>query len=275
MEAIITWAGRGKYFIYKWPDGGNLRDLYASDPRPRLEPGFVRAIFEQLAGLVDALHMLHYSESNGCRHGNLDPENVWRYEDGSRVGVMKLCGIGWESHHLQGDPNLDRYSPPEATWDPDYERSRRYDMWSIGCIILELIIWLLYGNDELEPFIRSINEASNGRGQYWVVGGDRTHRSAQVHPNVRACMDYIAKDPECNRPHATAIRDLLTIVKTRLLVVPVAAINFTQSRDRAGSRELLNSIRGMLEKGKSNSEYWYTGVSRDGLSGPTESIPLL
>ncbi|KAL2280883.1 hypothetical protein FJTKL_12195 [Diaporthe vaccinii] len=277
MEAIITWAGRGKYFMYKWPDGGDLRDFYASDPRPSLEAGFICAIIQQLAGLVDALHMLHYSEANGYRHGNLEPENVWRYEDGSRVGVMKLCGIGWESHRPQGDstPNMLSYSPPEATLDPNYERSQRYDVWSIGCIILELIVWLLYGNDELEPFIRSMNEAFNGRSQYWVVGKDRTQRSAQVHPNVRACMDYIAKDPECNGAHATAIGDLLSIVRTRLLVVPVASITFTQSRDRAGSGELLNSIRGMLEKGKSNSEYWYTGVSRDGLSGPTESIPPL
>lgn len=278
MEAIITWAGRGKYFMYKWPDGGNLRDFYSSDPRPRLEASFVCAIIQQLAGLVDALRMLDYLEANGGslhRHRNLEPEDVWRYEDGSRVGAMKLCGIGWESDHQQGESMLNRlsYGPPEATLDPESARSRHYDMWSIGCIILELIIWLLYGTDELESFIRGINGASNSRSPYWVVEEDETRRRAQVHPNVRACMDHIAKDPECNEAHATAISDLLTIVRTRLLVIPVASVTVPRSHGRAESSELLNAIRGMLEKGRSNSEYWCTGVPRHGLPGPTEVIP--
>lgn len=280
MEAIITWAGRGKYFMYKWPDGGNLRSFYARDPRPRLDASFVCAIVQQLAGLVDALRILHDLEANGgslYRHGNLEPEDIWRYEDGSRVGVMKLCGIGWERHHLQGDSTLNKlsYGPPEATLDPDFARSRRYDMWSIGCIILELIIWLLYGTDELESFIRGINRASDSCSPYWVVKEDGTHRWAQVHPNVQACMDHIAKDPECNGAHATAIRDLITIVRTRLLVIPVSSFTVSGSQGRADSGELLNAIRRMLGKGRSNNEYWYTGVSRDGLSGPTELNPLL
>lgn len=279
MEAIITWSGRGKYFMYKWPDGGNLRDFYASDPRPRLEAGFVCAIIQQLAGLVDALRMLHYLGAKGgssYRHRNLEPEDVWRYEDGSRVGVMKLRDIGWGSHFLQGDSTLSRisYGPPDETLDPDSAWSRRYyDTWSIGCIIMEFIIWLLYGTDELESFIHGIEETSSSRSPYWVVEEDGTRRWAQVHPSVRACMDHIAKDPECSGTHETAIGDLLTIVRTRLLVVSVPSINVPRSQGRAGSKELFNSIRGMLEKGKSNSEYWYTGVSRDGLPGPAEVIP--
>ncbi|KAG6365669.1 hypothetical protein INS49_007280 [Diaporthe citri] len=280
MEAIITWAGRGKYLMYKWPDGGNLRDFYASDPRPTLEAGFVCAMAQQLAGLVDALRTLHDMDANRrslYRHGNLEPEDIWRYEDGSRVGVMKLCDIGWESHHPQGDSTLNRlsYGPPEATSDPDSARSRRYDMWSFGCIILELLIWLVYGTNELESFIRGINGSSNSHSPYWVMEEDGTRRWAQVHPNVRAYMDHIAKDPECSGTHATAIGDLLTIVRTRLLVVSVPSINVPRSQGRAGSRELFDSIRGMLEKGRSNSEYWYTGVPRDGLSGPAELISPL
>lgn len=267
--------------MYKWPDGDNLRDFYASDPRPRLDTSFVFGIIQQLAGLVDALRILHDLKANGgslYRHGNLEPKDIWRYEDGSRVGVLKLSGIGWERHHLQGDSTLNRlsYGPPEAVLDPNSARSRHYDMWSIGCIILELIIWLLYGIDELESFIHGINGASDSRSPYWMVEEDGTHRWAQVHPKAQACMDHIAKDPECNGAHATAFGDLLTIVRTRLLVVPIPSITVPGSQGRAESSGLLLAIRDMIKKGMSNSEYWYTGVSRDGLSGPTEltSPPL-
>lgn len=278
MEAIISWAGRGKYFMYKWPDGGNLRDFYASDPRPSLEAGFVCAIVQQLAGLVDALRILHYLEVNGgssYRHWNLEPEDIWRYEDGSRVGVMKLCGTGLESHHLRGDSTLSRlsYSPPEATLDPEPAWSGRHDTWSIGCMILELIIWLLYGSAELQYFIRGINGTSNSRIPYWVVEEHGLRRWTQVHLNVRAYMDHIAKDPECNGAHATAIGDLLDIVRTRLLVVLAPSTTVPRSRGRAEASELLIAIQGMLEYGKPSSEYWYTGLPRDGLSVPGEIIP--
>lgn len=263
--------------MHKWPDGGNLREFYISHPRPRLEAGFVRAIVQQLAGLVDALRMMHDLETSWgslYRHENLEPEDIWRYEDGSRVGALKICGIGWESHHLQGDSTLTRlsYGPPEAILDPDSAQFRRYDMWSIGCIILELIVWLLYGIDELESFIRGVNETPNMRSPYWVLEEDGPRPRAQVHLNVQAYMDHIAKDPECNGAHATAIGDLLTIVRTRLLVIPDPSTTVPPSKGRAGASELLNAIRGLLKNGRFNSEYWYTGLSRDGLSVPSEII---
>lgn len=284
LETIITWAGRGKYFIYKWPDGGNLRDFYASDPRPSLDAGFVRALIKQLAGLSNALSIWHYSEAHGrglCRQGILEPENIWRFEDGSRVGVMKLCGIEWKKNHVSDDSTLNRlsYHPPEATLDVTSAQYWQHDMWSIGCIILELIIWLLYGAVELESFIVGLEEAPNSCIQYWVVeeDSDGEKRGAQIHPNVRVCMDHIAKDPECHGSRATAIGDLLTIIRTRLLVVPFSEDAWASAslQVRANSIELRKSLGDMLEKEESNSEYWYTGRSRDGLPGPVESVTAL
>ena len=45
-----------------------------------------------------------------------------------------------------------QYEAPEAIGELNGPRSRLYDVWSMGCITLEFIIWLLYGNDELNNF---------------------------------------------------------------------------------------------------------------------------
>ncbi|KAF2265195.1 HET-domain-containing protein [Lojkania enalia] len=80
--------------------------------------------------------------------------------------------------------------------------SRLYDIWSMGCITLEFIIWILYGNDELNNFYDQMKG-----------GNDQFHRT------VTDWMDHIQKDPECSQD--SAIRDLLYIVRTKLLVVPL------------------------------------------------------
>lgn len=275
-EAVINWAGRGRYFMYKWPDGGKLRDLYASNPRPILEAGFVCELFQQLTGLVEALRSLQDLEANRgslYRQGSLRPEDIWICEDGSQVGVMKLCGMEWKGRHLQHDstPNRPSYEPPEAGPDGRSTRSWWYDVWSVGCIILELMVWLLYGNSELESFTRSINVASKSGSPYWLMEEDGTQRRAQVHPKVRACMDHIARDPECNGARVTAIGDLLTMVRTQLLVVQLPPTTVLKRQGRASSEDLLNRLRGIVEKGRADSTYWYTGISRDGLPGPCQS----
>ncbi|KAL1880027.1 hypothetical protein Daus18300_001390 [Diaporthe australafricana] len=121
----------------KWADGGNLRDLYTSNPRPILEADFVRAIIQQLTGLAGALHALHEykkDETDGAsyRHGNLKPENILRFNDGSQVGVLKLCDMGWEKHHPENLYERLLYEPPEVILNTRAAGSQRRDMWSIG-----------------------------------------------------------------------------------------------------------------------------------------------
>ncbi|KAK2746243.1 tol-like protein [Colletotrichum kahawae] len=101
------------------------------------------------------------------RHGDLKPENLlWFTEHGQNDDVarcLKIADMGLAKRHVVGTQDRSRlttttygtilYEPPEA--EPAFgpqPRSRLYDMWSMGCIITEWIIWLLYGNTELQRF---------------------------------------------------------------------------------------------------------------------------
>lgn len=292
-KSIISWEEKGHYFIFQWADGGSLRDLYSDKRRVMLDSEFVREIIHQLLGLAGALNKLHnykrHSKDNGSyRHGDLKPENILRFEDGSRVGALKISDLGLAKHHMYEtalrDPTVTRYGttlyePPEVL-DTKAARSRQYDIWSMGCVILELIIWLLYGYEELERFNRSMRVALGASSPYWVLDEtDAKGHSACIHPSVMACMDIVGRDPEC--VGETAIGDLLKIVKTKLLVVPLprSSSTFGQQNSqppagcRARAEDLERALKELVNKGRSNDRYWFSRKSRSGLAGPVSSIP--
>jgi serine/threonine protein kinase len=53
------------------------------------------------------------------------------------------------------DRKIKRYQSPEAAIDINQMLSRSDDVWALGCIFLEFIIWILCGNAELLSFTDS------------------------------------------------------------------------------------------------------------------------
>lgn len=293
-KAIILWEEKGWYFMFQWADGGSLRDLYKSEPKVNLDARLVMEVVHQLWGLAGALNKLHNwkknsSDNGSYRHGDLKPENILRFCDHTKVGVLKISDLGLAKHHIQATadrgPTITRhgtplYEPPEAILNTEVARSRQYDIWSMGCVVLELLIWLLYGYKELEGFNESMRQALGASSPYWVLDDTNTAEgSASVHPSVVKCMDIMGKDPECIG--TTAIGDLLRIVRTKLLVIPLPrdSPSFYQKHGpspigyRAKAEELERALKEILDKGESNNRYWVTRRSRSGLTGPVKSIP--
>jgi serine/threonine protein kinase len=297
--AAIT-RGNKHYFMFQWADGGSLGDFWKEEPRPRLDPEFIKEIVLQLRGLADALHELHTYEGS-YRHGDLKPENILRFKDNTRVGILKIADMGLAKHHAVATylrPATStrfgtvRYEPPEVITHKLSEegRSRLYDIWSMGCITLELIVWLLYGYEELTKFNDSIKGSLEESSPYFMVDRDNS-KLATVHPTVQAFMERISKDRECTGN--TAMRDLLEIVRERLLVVPLPQhrpstlkpeersgnVAVTDADDspapsrppgpsRATAKHFRNLLDDMIGKGKINERYWFTGTPRGGLRGP-------
>jgi len=221
IKAIATYRrGSQCYFIFPWADNGNLRDLWERNGSGD-QIKYIQWVLEQLEGLSEALSELHAKQ---CRHGDLKPENILCFKDAkSPLGILVIADVGLAKVHMnptqvrQGGTRTMTgtwmYGPPEEKGSP---RSRRYDTWSMGCIILEFIIWLLYGYDELERFRSSIERF------YTREEGSETNNtpSARVHPEVERWIQHVYLDPRCgDKPKATAIRSLLEFVHERLLVV--------------------------------------------------------
>jgi serine/threonine protein kinase len=179
---------------------------------------------------IRGLSRKNTSTSENIRHGDLKPENLLRFS-GSHddLGTIKIGDMGMAKHHVvdtQARPGHSttsygtwRYQAPEAiTKDPDQPRTRREDIWAMGCIVLEFIIWILYGNRVLTTFNDQIIWDLQQLSPFFKLENDGGATGAVLHKVVLEWIDDILpQDPECQRE--SAIRDLLDIVKNKLLVI--------------------------------------------------------
>jgi serine/threonine protein kinase len=303
--------GTKHHFLSQWADGGNLQDFWTSIPRPSLDAEFVKEMVQQLRGLADAVNALH--QCMGFYHyADLQPDKILRFQDHTRVGIFKIDGMrmGLAKHHAiatyPGPPTQRptsaqyktiTYHPPEAFIFKLGEEgmSDFCDMWSMGCILLELMVWLLYGYDELKTFNERIRGPMGESRPYFLLEKVDGNQVAKMHSTVQAYMNHVSNDPEYAR--STALSDLLEIVKTRLLVVSpptsrpstvdpdqgdgnltVTNIDAIDQLPRGPSRitaQILSKLLDdMMSKGEKNEHYWFSGTARDGLRGPEfTSIP--
>ncbi|KAI0878596.1 hypothetical protein GGS24DRAFT_443422 [Hypoxylon argillaceum] len=150
------------YIIFPWADGGNLSDFWirCPNPLPTRGPSIVLWCLQQMAGLVNALVALH---DENCRHNNLKPKHILYFRDSkerNKYGTLVIAGLHRANQHhfpsfIRHDPEITRasipyYEPPEASIAAP--KSRKYDMWAIGCIFMEFAIWLLYGSNAIDAF---------------------------------------------------------------------------------------------------------------------------
>jgi len=239
------------YLMFEWADGGNLRNLWRTYNRQQLTPGLVQSAVKQLEGLATALHKAHYpGTSTSFRHGDLKPENILWFKPDARadqddIGILKIADWGLAREQLivtvlRSTKTVTlygtrRYEPPEEETrlgvgltvpgqnqqgKQPKRRSRLYDIWAMGCIALEFLIWLMYGPEELRRFNDSFRTGISEHSEpfYEVLELENGRTVAQVHRVATAWMNHMAQDPIC-APGATALGNLLDIVQNNLLVV--------------------------------------------------------
>lgn len=145
------------------------------------------------------VHSLREGENDGKNntgdslygiHGDIKPENLLWYrkwigprasEEHSRreesddvkpFGVLQLADFGISKLHRSDTrssvdmrKSTKTYAPPETEWGVN-ECSRSFDIWSLGCVFLEFICWLIQsvpgGNDPVDVFhnARYLNDAN-------------------------------------------------------------------------------------------------------------------
>ncbi|RSL99017.1 hypothetical protein CEP52_009961 [Fusarium oligoseptatum] len=163
------------------------------------------------------------------RHGDLKPDNILLFKDASSwLGTLKIADLGLAKQHefataKRVDATGQRYSTsqyeaPEVVIKRDAPRSRLYDIWSMGCIIFEFVIWLLYGSSGLQNFYTERPQTDRGISTLYFTA--LTEDSAQISDVAKKWIDHILRsDPECNGKSPSALGDLVRLVKDHLLVV--------------------------------------------------------
>lgn len=165
-----------------------------------------------------------------------------------------------------------RYEPPEAK-DENAAWPRRYDIWSIGCIILEFIVWLVDGTRGLDEFNKEIVNEFGAECHYFESKNRNRVAPFKVHEAVAATMERLSQHPECE-DGTTALGDLLRVVKTRLLVVDLRSersgegtvrheMANGQVQTRADAVRVKEALDDIIQKGNERPTYWLKGKTCD------------
>lgn len=262
IKAIFAYKqGSERYIVFPWAQGGNLRELWHNNSGPTNRENELWA-WTQIQGLSEGLSKLH---SRSTRHGDLKPENILNFGDVNKSGSGRLviADVGIAKYHAdvtakrqaEGKPTTNkygtlRYAPPKTeigTTQTGGQISRKYDSWSLGCILLEFIIWLLHGNNGLSKFenerhddIQPIKTSS-----FWVEG---LNGRPFLHPVVSRWTNQ-----ELSKHHnrESALRDLLNIVASELLVIDVGQRRYVS--------QFCESLRQLQKKCAEDPAYLWNG----------------
>lgn len=238
-------ASRTKHcFLFPFAKYGNLWYFWAKGSKElEKEGGLVHRghnsylvwVFSQLIEMADALVELHKPDPN-IRHGDLKPENILCFQDdhsAERAPPIRLVitDVGISKGHknktearavTSTEVSTTRYEPPEMelTIQDHSKLSRRYDVWSMGCIFLEFLFWLLYDFKELLKFTQAF---SDGR---FYSKADK--KPARVRSEVKHWMSRIKNDKKSCPPH-TPLWRLVSLIEEKLLVVRVETLEASQN----------------------------------------------
>ncbi|KAI1420106.1 hypothetical protein F5Y12DRAFT_792268 [Xylaria sp. FL1777] len=241
---ICTEPKREFSFVFPWAEHGNLWDFWVRQKDERRDREYFIKVFQQLTGLACAINEL---SDRRLRHGDLKPENIvcFKTDDGLPAGDEKepnamvrlvIIDVGLAKMHEENTRvrsktetkvSTRRYAAPELEIQPNEKLSRRFDVWSMGCIFLEIAIWLVYGTEKLLEFT-NCHTSEPGKFKFFVIEPSRERLGvgewptsvARRHPTVNDYISGIQKDPRCSND--TAIRRLVDLIAEKMLVVDLS-----------------------------------------------------
>jgi serine/threonine protein kinase len=151
------------HMLFEHTGAGNMRDWLEQKQAPEslIDVSVRRSHIRQtIDSLVHAVAWIHRKiDGDRAYHHDLKPENILLFEE--HPATWKICDFGMAKLRRPDDqsgttrrPNDNGfgtylYQPPEYfNQDETFRHGRAFDVWSLGCILLELLTIQKYGWDE-------------------------------------------------------------------------------------------------------------------------------
>ncbi|RYP27078.1 hypothetical protein DL768_011347 [Monosporascus sp. mg162] len=248
--------GQDRCLVFPWANGGNLLNYWKDHQDHGLNLRGLQWLLRQVKGVCSAIQELH--EGN-ARHGDLKPENILWFKDGNDGGFLQIADLGLAAFHEKEahtknrkgmktftPSGTSRYEPPEMDEkrNTDDPRSRQYDMWSMGCVLLETLLWLIYG-------FKSVGVFQGSTTHFWVCRDRPDRKEYFVHPYVDSCMSVMMADLQGD----SAYKDLLFLVRDRLLLVAVSETYGNFRGYRAIAKTLHTAVEEISKKSETLQDY--------------------
>ncbi|KXH68995.1 CMGC protein kinase [Colletotrichum salicis] len=258
-------AGEIEYsLLFPWANCDLLEFWRRKTSLPR-EHQLCKWIAKQLLGITDALQFIHdpkVLDADGNRlygrHGDIKPENILWFDSSFDRGNLVLSDLGLTRTHRKESrsnrpgaqiPVSPNYRPPECDIDGNDGRiSRSFDIWTLGCLFLEFVVWALEGwegycrfkDSRMSPYIHGHDTPV-----YFEivqvdeeVDGNKKHVYAvDVKESVTREISRLRMLPNCSQ----YFHDMLDLIQTRMLIVQ----SRTPQQMRIAAPELFKRMRGM------------------------------
>ncbi|KAI9891460.1 MAG: hypothetical protein M1814_002779 [Vezdaea aestivalis] len=260
VELLCTWTQKNAlgtsvyYMLFRLAEKTLFRMV--QERPPSLQKSFVYWLFQQLLGLAGAIHEIHNFEdknqdSLSARktgyHHDLNMDNILYFArtEGQEFGTLVISDFGLAKFHgpLSGSGTKARkstptYAPPES--DSRGQISRPYDMWSLGCIFVELLVWILYGPRAVDRFARERYGPALGFSEDDAFY-KTTDSKCDLRPAVKTWSAKIQTHPSC----IGGLAEVHTLTRKLLNVDPTT---------RMTSAQLVEELKQMVEQVKQELE---------------------
>lgn len=175
---LATWTQDGRYCMLFSYAQCNLRQYMMYTTFGNATKKNTLWLLSQFFGLADALRDIHNLSSAESKigssmnlaapstdirksgwHHDLKPENILYFRGSSPSGgVFHVADFGSGKVHTYRSGSVNTkspngtltYEPPEAA--KEGATSRPYDVWSMGCVFLELLIWAVFDYRSVKTF---------------------------------------------------------------------------------------------------------------------------
>lgn len=197
---------------------------------------------KQVCGLAKALADIH-TPTNGRFgiHHDIRPENILLFEETGQAFTLKFGGSGLAKVHAREleehqhtsatlGVTMSPYLPPEASNGQPLFRA--HDIWSLGCVFLELLMWYTEGQAAYRSFVTAA--CGKDRTQCWfLVENERIF----LQPIIRNQLDALEAVQQGKWAGlACMIRRMLTIdASSRIEAGELSSALYTLLKPRVGS----------------------------------------
>jgi serine/threonine protein kinase len=220
------------YVVFPFANGGNLLEYWEREIEIPRSLDLIMWSLQQMLGLAGALYTLHHDLGADihCRHGDIKPANILLFEKGDdRILVLADLGVSRfheERTHMRrgGTTTMATtlsYEAPEVLelGNKDKPRARTYDIWSLGCVFLEFVIFLLYDFKAVKNFEdnrKRTTTCDNPNASFFQT---TSNGHAEILPEVFDAIEALREDPRCRG--GTSLNVLVNLIADKLLVTVV------------------------------------------------------
>ncbi|KAL8347560.1 hypothetical protein RB601_003041 [Gaeumannomyces tritici] len=267
VTLLATFTHRDKYSLIFPSADCDLDHYWKRLGSPKKTPEFTFWVSAQVLGLTEAIHTIHEPpniflgdpERKFGRHGDLKPENILYYPsaDGSKApDKLVITDFGLADVHRElsksavpkNELSYTRsWAPPECDMKGDI--NTLWDIWSLGCIFLDMACWMLGDDrktgqkrrDEFAFARRRHGLLHNTTEQFYSIIPTKSERvyGFGVNDGVVQCIEGMHRDQRCTQ----YLHELLDLVYSHMLVV-----RSPPKSDRIRSKALVTKVQSIHRK---------------------------